>query len=85
MSSSKYPFTGTANPWCGPGLVTGWAGNAVFGSVIKARRGVEDAQPVDLRGQGQSKEKAARISNAAAASGRSPVGKRGGRSGSYQD
>lgn len=39
----------------------------------------------DLRGQGDSKQKAARISNAAAARGRSRVGKRGGRSGSYQN
>jgi len=37
----------------------------------------------DLRKQGDSKEKAARISNAAAAQGRSRVSKRGGRSGSY--
>lgn len=37
----------------------------------------------DLREQGDSKEKAARISNAAAARGRSAVGRRGGRSGSY--
>jgi Rho termination factor, N-terminal domain len=36
-----------------------------------------------LREQGNSKEKAARISNAAAASGRSAVGEKGGRSGSY--
>ena len=37
----------------------------------------------ELRERGDSKEKAARISNAAAARGRSAVGKRGGRSGSY--
>jgi Rho termination factor, N-terminal domain len=37
----------------------------------------------DLREQGDSKEKAARISNAAAANGRSAAGKKGGRSGSY--
>ena len=37
----------------------------------------------DLRKQGDSKEKAARISNAAAARGRSSVGKSGGDSGSY--
>jgi len=36
-----------------------------------------------LRQQGNSKEKAARISNAAAAIGRSAVGEKGGRSGSY--
>ena len=39
----------------------------------------------DLRRQGDSKEKAARISNAAAARGRSSVGRSGGKSGSYQD
>ncbi|OHU93295.1 DUF7218 family protein [Mycobacterium talmoniae] len=39
----------------------------------------------DLRDRGESKEKAARISNAAAASSRSRVGKSGGKSGSYQD
>jgi Rho termination factor, N-terminal domain len=39
----------------------------------------------DLRKQGDSKEKAARISNAAAARGRSSVAKSGGKSGSYQD
>jgi hypothetical protein len=39
----------------------------------------------DLRNRGDSKEKAARISNAAAARGRSNVGKSGGKSGSYED
>ena len=39
----------------------------------------------DLRKQGDSAEKAARISNAAAARGRSSVGKSGGKSGSYGD
>ena len=39
----------------------------------------------ELRKQGDSKQKAARISNAAAARGRSSVGKKGGRSGAYQD
>lgn len=39
----------------------------------------------DLRKQGDSKEKAARISNAAAGTSRSSVGRRGGQSGSYQD
>jgi hypothetical protein len=37
----------------------------------------------DLRKRGDSKEKAARISNAAAARGRSSVGKSCGKSGSY--
>ncbi|MBS3179800.1 MULTISPECIES: DUF7218 family protein [unclassified Pseudoclavibacter] len=38
-----------------------------------------------LRDEGNSKEKAARISNAAAKKGRSEVGKKGGESGSYED
>lgn len=39
----------------------------------------------DLRKEGNSKEKSARISNAAAARGKSAVGKKGGESGSYDD
>ena len=39
----------------------------------------------ELREDGASKEKAARISNAAANQGRSEVGRRGGESGSYDD
>ncbi|GAB2849378.1 Rho termination factor N-terminal domain-containing protein [Microbacterium insulae] len=39
----------------------------------------------ELRSDGASKEKAARISNAAARDGRKSVGKRGGESGSYED
>jgi len=38
-----------------------------------------------LREDGASKTKAARISNAAAARGRSAVGRKGGRSGDYED
>ena len=38
-----------------------------------------------IRDQGGSKEKAARIANASAARSRSSVGKKGGKSGSYQD
>lgn len=38
-----------------------------------------------LRDDGASKEKAARISNAAARDGRSTVGKRGGKSEDYED
>ncbi|MGH3471919.1 MAG: DUF7218 family protein [Nocardioidaceae bacterium] len=38
-----------------------------------------------LRKSGESKQKSARIANAAAASSRSRVGKRGGTSGSYDD
>ena len=39
----------------------------------------------DLRKQGDSKEKAARISNAAARNGASAQGRKGGESGSYAD
>lgn len=39
----------------------------------------------ELRGQGNSKEKAARISNATASRGKSSVGRKGGQSGSYDD
>lgn len=39
----------------------------------------------DLRKEGNSKEKSARISNAAAARGKASVGKKGGESGSYDD
>ena len=39
----------------------------------------------DLRKEGNSKQKAARISNATAARGKSSVGKKGGKSGSYDD
>lgn len=38
-----------------------------------------------LRDEGNSKEKSARISNAAANEGRRNVGKKGGESGSYED
>ena len=38
-----------------------------------------------IRDEGGSKEKAARIANASAAQGRSSVGKKGGKSGSYED
>jgi hypothetical protein len=39
----------------------------------------------ELREQGDSKEKAARISNAAARDGKKAVGRRGGEAGSYED
>ena len=39
----------------------------------------------ELRDDGASKEKAARIANEAAASSRSAVGRKGGQSGSYDD
>ena len=40
---------------------------------------------VELRAEGASKQKAARISNAAARDGRAAVGRRGGEAGSYED
>jgi len=39
----------------------------------------------ELRDEGNSKEKSARIANAAAARGRSAVGRKGGQSGDYED
>ena len=39
----------------------------------------------DLRAEGNSKQKSARIANAAAARGKSAVGRKGGQSGSYED
>ena len=39
----------------------------------------------ELRDEGNSKQKSARIANAAAAQGRSEVGRRGGESASYED
>ena len=39
----------------------------------------------ELREEGASKQKAARISNAAAAKGRSAIGRKGGKSGDYED
>ena len=38
-----------------------------------------------LRDDGASKQKAARVSNAAAAEGRSTIGRKGGESGNYED
>ena len=39
----------------------------------------------DLRKEGNSKQKSARISNAAAQRGRSAVGRKGGKAGDYED
>ncbi len=50
------------------------------GSNLKDRELYEE-----LREDGASKEKAARISNAAAKQGRSAVGRKGGKSGDYDD
>ncbi|MDC7121286.1 Rho termination factor N-terminal domain-containing protein [Cellulomonas fimi] len=47
---------------------------------------VKDAKLYErLRDEGNSKEKSARIANAAAGSSRSSVGRKGGRSGDYDD
>ena len=55
----------------------------------KDRRGQSSLKDPELyeklRDDGASKEKAARISNAAAARGRSSVGRKGGTSGDYED
>ena len=45
----------------------------------------DDKMYTELRKDGASKEKAARISNAAAARGRGSVGRKGGKAGSYDD
>jgi hypothetical protein len=45
----------------------------------------DDTTYEKLRDDGASKEKAARIANAAANSSRSSVGRKGGRAGSYED
>ncbi|HEU5034340.1 MAG TPA: Rho termination factor [Mycobacteriales bacterium] len=51
-----------------------------------ARSSVKDEKQYEaLRRQGASKEKAARIANASSNSSRSAVGRKGGKSGSYED
>ena len=51
-----------------------------------AYRSIKDPELYEeLRDDGASKQKAARISNAAAARGRSAVGRKGGKSGDYDD
>ncbi len=45
----------------------------------------DDEQYEALRREGASKEKAARIANASAASSRSETGRKGGRGGDYED
>jgi hypothetical protein len=55
-------------------------GNTMPNSSIKNEKMYED-----LRKEGNSKQKSARIANAAAARGKSAVGKKGGKSGSYDD
>jgi hypothetical protein len=55
-------------------------GKKKFGPSVKDPKVYEE-----IREEGGSKEKAARIANASAARGRSSVGKKGGKSGSYDD
>ncbi|EID80106.1 MULTISPECIES: DUF7218 family protein [Rhodococcus] len=51
-----------------------------------ARSSIKDEkQYEELRDDGASKQKAARIANASAKKGRSIVGRKGGKSGSYED
>ncbi|CAG7627863.1 DUF7218 family protein [Rhodococcus opacus] len=51
-----------------------------------ARSSIKDEkQYEELRDDGASKQKAARIANASAKKGRSTVGRKGGKSGSYED
>jgi hypothetical protein len=58
-------------------------------SVMPAGRGANSLKDPELyeklRDDGASKEKAARVSNAAARDGRKKVGQRGGKSGDYDD
>jgi hypothetical protein len=70
MVTSRYPLATTTKTRCA------WEGGDDPNSSIK-----DGKLHRELRRQGDSKEKAARISNAAAARGRSSVGKPGGDSG----
>ncbi|MGH3652138.1 Rho termination factor N-terminal domain-containing protein [Glutamicibacter sp.] len=52
----------------------------------KDNRRIKDEELYEeLREEGNSKQKSARIANAAARDGRSAVGKRGGKAGDYED
>jgi hypothetical protein len=65
--------------------MAGEAGNGAQKEVsVVPRASIKDEKTYrKLRRKGESKEKAARISNAAATEGRSTVGRRGGKGGSY--
>jgi len=53
---------------------------------VKAQSPVKDEELYEeLRKDGNSKQKSARIANAAARDGRSKVGQRGGKAGDYED
>src|SRR5262249_7213849 len=59
---------------------------ATEGSAAMPRAQIKDEKMYqELRGKGESKEKSARIANAAAGSSRRQVGRKGGKSGAYQD
>lgn len=51
----------------------------------ESRRIKDEELYEELRDEGNSKQKSARIANAAARDGRSAVGKRGGKAGDYED
>jgi hypothetical protein len=64
----------------------GWHGSFVPEVVPMPNSSIKNEKMYeDLRKEGNSKQKSARISNAAAARGKSAVGKKGGKSGSYDD
>jgi hypothetical protein len=55
-------------------------------AIVVPRSSIRDEKTYQkLRRKGESKQKAARISNAAAAGGKSKVGRRGGKGGIYDD
>jgi hypothetical protein len=68
-------------------LTASAAGSGALKEVtVVPRSSIKDEKSYQkLRRKGESKEKAARISNAAAAEGRSKIGRRGGKAGSYDD
>jgi Rho termination factor, N-terminal domain len=75
-----------------PQPATGWFALANAGKnerskeVTMPRAPIKDEKTYQkLRDKGESKNKAARIANAAAGSSRSTVGRKGGKSGSYDD
>jgi hypothetical protein len=83
---------GSRTRWVGPSVKQAgrgyWAVRRKESIVPKKKPGpgVKDPELYEeLREDGASKEKAARIANEAAASSRSEVGRRGGESGSYDD
>jgi hypothetical protein len=83
--------TATPDPRVNP-LNPGWFVPAAAGKRtsskedIMPRAQIKDEKTYqELRDQGESKEKSARIANAAANNSRSAVGRKGGRSGSYDN